>query len=310
MARKADPDFAVDSDRGSGTTAAKQAQVMGIDVFTERAATRAGLRDLDARMEAMPGLTRAQRDRERIAPRAQVAELGHPVMLRTLPGVGQGRVALSSRQKKARSKTRLAVQDALPNTQYAAQRDLVTNAGRFTAVGDALSDHAGDLGELSAFQAAQVRAVDRSIAAYERGNDRGHVLYANVEMPVSINESNLAAFIDKRLPAGTVVAFDRYTVATHQLHEATARAREVFGADVGEIPVFEIATRRGAYLGHSDSLDDTGHLLPRAMAFRVVGSHQAGFTAPDGTSGTRTVIQLRDITPEPAKRAPRRGRTR
>ena len=310
MARKADPDFAVDSDRGSGTTAAKQAQVMGIDVFTERAATRAGLRDLDARMEAMAGLTRAQRDRERIAPRAQVAELGHPVMLRTLPGAGQERVGLSSRQKKARSKTRLAVQGDLPDTQYLAQRDLMSSDERFAALGDALSEHAGDVGELSASQAAQVRRVDRSIAAYERGNDRGHVLYANVEMPVSVNAANLEAFVARRLPAGTVVAFDRYTGATHQLHEATARAREVFGSEVAEVPVFEIATRRGAYLGHSDSMDDTAHLLPRSMLFQVVGSHRAGFTAPDGASGMRTVIQLRDVTPEPAKRTSGRGRTR
>ena len=310
MARKADPDFAVDADRGSGTAAAKRAQVMGVDVFTERAATRAGLRDLDARMEAMAGLTRAQRDRERITPRAQVAELGHPVMLRTLPGAGQVRAPLSSRQKKARSKTRLAVQSGLPDTQYAAQRDLVASQARFAALGDALSERAGDVGELSASQAAQVRRVDRSIAAYERGNDRGHVLYANVEMPVSINEANLEAFVARRLPVGTVVAFDRYTGATHQLHEATARAQEVFGPDVAEVPVFEIATRRGAYLGHSDSMDDTAHLLPRAMVFQVVGSHRAGFTAPDGASGQRTVIQLRDVTPEPARRAAGRGRTR
>ena len=46
MARKAEPDFAVNSDHGSGTTAAKQARVMGVDVFTQRGATRTRLRDL------------------------------------------------------------------------------------------------------------------------------------------------------------------------------------------------------------------------------------------------------------------------
>lgn len=309
MSRKADPDFAVDADRGSGTPAAKQATVMGVDVFAERAATREGLRDLDARMEGMDAMTRAQRDRERIAPRVQVAELGHPVMERQLPGAGQVRVPLSSRQKKTRSKTRLAVQDVMPNTQYSAQRDLVSDPGHFTALGDALSEHVGDVGELSASQGAKVRAIDRSIAAYERRNTRGHVLYANVEMPVAINASNLEAFAAKRFPAGSMVAFDRYTAATHQLHEATERAREVVGEDVEEMAVFEIATRRGAYLGRSDSLDDTGHLLPRSMVFEVVGSGQAGFTTADGRRGQRTVIQLRDVTPEPARRPSGRRRS-
>ena len=65
--------------------------------------------------------------------------------------------------------------------------------------------------------------------------------------------------------------------------------------------VFEISTRRGVYLGHSDSQDNTAHLLPRGMAFEVIGTHEATWRAPDGTSGTRVVVQLRDITPEPTE---------
>ena len=64
--------------------------------------------------------------------------------------------------------------------------------------------------------------------------------------------------------------------------------------------VFEIQTRRGAYLGHSDSQDRTDHLLPRGMEFEVVGTHEATYRAPDATTGRRMVIQLRDVTPEPA----------
>jgi hypothetical protein len=62
------------------------------------------------------------------------------------------------------------------------------------------------------------------------------------------------------------------------------------------MPVLEIQTRRGMYLGRSDSLDDTTHLLPRGLRLRVVDIHEAVFERPDGTLGRRPVVQLRDIT--------------
>jgi hypothetical protein len=51
------------------------------------------------------------------------------------------------------------------------------------------------------------------------------------------------------------------------------------------------------YLGRSDSVDDTAHLLPRGMRLRVAGSHQGNYQRPDGSTGRRLVIQLTDITP-------------
>ncbi len=45
-----------------------------------------------------------------------------------------------------------------------------------------------------------MRFVDRSIQAYERSNDRGHVIYANVAMPYQINHSNLRAFAEHNFP--------------------------------------------------------------------------------------------------------------
>ena len=63
--------------------------------------------------------------------------------------------------------------------------------------------------------------------------------------------------------------------------------------------VFELQTRRGAYLGQSDKKDNTQHLLPRGLEFEVVGVQEASYRSPDGTTGTRMVVQLRDVTPEP-----------
>jgi len=61
-------------------------------------------------------------------------------------------------------------------------------------------------------------------------------------------------------------------------------------------PVLEIQTRRGMYLGRSDSLDDTAHLLPRGLQLQVVGMHEADYQRPDRSAGRRAVIQCLDVT--------------
>ena len=298
MPRRRDPDYVVDPDRGSGSVGAKLADIISPDTADTRESARVGLRDLDAMTEAMPGLSRQQRDRERISPRAATADLGHPRMQRPLPSAEQERIPFSSRQKKARSKTRISVQSSLPAAQYQAQRSLMTSPRRWGELNDALSDNTGDVQALSEAQQQTVRRIDRSIQAYERHNDRGHVVYANVAMPYQINHSNLRGFVEHNFQPGDQISFDRYTAATHQLHETT---RYAAGDTAGRVAVFEISTRRGVYLGHSDSQDNTAHLLPRGMALEVVGTHEATWRGPDGSTGTRVVVQLRDITPEPAQ---------
>ncbi len=88
----------------------------------------------------------------------------------------------------------------------------------------------------------------------------------------------------------------RYTASTHRLHETS---RYVDDHD-GQVAVFEMQTRRGADLGQSDK--GRQHRSPaaaRGMEFEVVGVHEAPYRAPDGSSGTRMVVQLRDVTPRP-----------
>ncbi|ACZ32405.1 hypothetical protein Xcel_3406 (plasmid) [Xylanimonas cellulosilytica DSM 15894] len=293
MPRQGRPEpYVVDADRGSGTTRTKQARILDLDDATSRAEARAGLRELDAMVESMPGLGRLQKDRERITPRGTLGDVGDPRMVRSLPDRGQVRKPISARQRNARSKTRGQVQATVPLTQLKAQRGIVTRPDVWMDVNDHLSEAAGDLQALPERDQEQVRRVDRSIQAYERSNDRGHVVYTNVQMPYFINASNLEGFVRNNFEPGTQVSFDRFTFATHQLHETV-------DLHPGEgMATFEIQTRRGAYLGGSDKRDNTSHLLPRGMDFEVVGTHTAYFQYPSGRRGSRTVIQLRDITPD------------
>ena len=138
--------------------------------------------------------------------------------------------------------------------------------------------------------ALQVQRVDRAIQAYERANDRGHLVYSNVKLPDAINHSNVSGFLGNNFKPGTIVSFDRYTAGAHNLHQI-----EPAHDAAQRTAVFEIKTRRGMYLGRSDGVDDTAHLLPRGIQLRVCSTHQATYQRPDGSTGTRQVIQLIDI---------------
>lgn len=292
MPRKAHPDGGVlDVDRGSGPVGVKETEVLSMPQYLGRDAERRGLHGLDRMTEAMPGLTRQQKDRDRISPRATTAPLGHRQMDRPLPAQGARRTPLSGRQKKARSKTRNEVQRRQPRAQRVAQKALVTRPAVWSRINDQLSETTGDVQALSDADHQLVKRVDRSIQAYERANDRGHRIYTNVAMPKFINHTNLKQFTESNFDRGTEITFDRFTSGAHQIHEIETVD------PAGRTAVFEIHTRRGAYLGQSDKADNTAHLLPRGMKFTVAGSHEATYTRPDGTTGRRQVIQLIDTTP-------------
>lgn len=290
--RRADPDGVLDPDRGSSDASTKRAKLVPAEEHQERSATREGARGLDQAVEDMPGLTRQQRDRERAMPRDVTGDVPHPQMRRQLPEPDSIRAPLSSRQRKTRSVTKRAVQDRLPQTQYDATARLVGDPSRWQTVNDVLSDAAGDAQELDDATRVQVQRIDRAIQAYERGNDRGHVVYANVEMPTMINSSNLEGYVRAEFTPGSTLDFDRFTGAAHTMHEV-----EPTPATAHRTAVFEIQTRRGMYLGRSDSLDDTAHLLPRGLRLRITGSHLARYRRPDGTIAARHIVQLVDDTP-------------
>lgn len=285
----------MDPDRGRGVLGAKELQGVSLPDFVERSTDRRGLRELDYGLERMPGLNRQQRDLNRAFPRERTAEITNEAKRRTLPGADVIRRPFSSRQKKARSKSRIVATSHTPKTERLAMRDLVTDPETWAELNTALSDNTGDAQALDDRQQRMAHRVDRAIQRYEQASGRGHVIYSNVRVPGFINSSNVHSWLGEQFPPGRRLAFDRYTYGTHQMHETAAL--DAGGPGSGHV-MFEIETTRGAYLGHSDSRDDTSHLLPRASLYQVAGSHWATYATPDGSAGRVFVVQLRDITPD------------
>ncbi len=295
MARKGShsPDGVIDIDRGSSSNPkVKQAVFQSKQQTQDRADDRAGYRELDEMIEQTRGMSRASREHHRATPGASTIPLGHPLKARTLPGPDTVRAVMSRRQRAARTTAKLRVQDSLSGAQHQEMRRLlIDQRGRWEQVNDALSDAVGDAQQLDEPLLRAVQRVDRSVQAFESRNDRSHVVAFNAEMPPYVNVANIAGYARNHFRPGQELAFDRYTIGTHCLHELERGA----ALDQRTI-VFELATRRGMYLGRARG-DDTAHLLPRGMRTWVLGSHQASYKRPDGSRGTRTVVQLTDTPP-------------
>ena len=133
----------------------------------------------------------------------------------------------------------------------------------------------GTCKQLSDNDRKMVQRLDRTIQSYERINDRTHTVYVAVELPD--NHGDVRFGDDPPdAAAGARVAFDQFTVARHNLHEPPDDSRRCV--------MLEITTSRGMYMGRSDSLDDTTHLLPRECNFEVVAADNG--TSADGGSGS------------------------
>ncbi|QHE73532.1 hypothetical protein [Rhodococcus sp. WAY2] len=251
----------------------------------DRAAERSSARELDDMVEDS-AFTRARKDLERAFPRAAVADVSARKR-RQLPIPDSIRIPPSARQRKARSVAKNIAQTQLPAVGYKAVDTLISDTDHWSQLGTALSAARGDAQHLDEKTRTQVQRVDRAIQTAERTNDRGHVLYcaARLPHPVPTSGTNLPAALQQ----GAMLDFDRFTMTSHAIHELDATMTE---DDV----VFEIETDRGMYLGRSDKVDDTAHLLPRGMRFEVVSAGQGRYRRPDGTIGSRMIVQLRDIT--------------
>ena len=58
--------------------------------------------------------------------------------------------------------------------------------------------------------------------------------------------------------------------------------------------MLEVVTSRGMYLGRSDSLEDTTHVLPRGMQFEVASVDYATYETAADSYGARIVVQPRE----------------
>lgn len=282
----------IDPDAASGRTpSVKVGDRTTVDVLDARSSARQGLRDLDGMIQGSSGFTQSHKDAQRSYPRETTAPL-RPRTHRDLPHPDETRVPISGRQRKARSKAKNQALARTPATERREAERLLTDPEQWRRVNDELSTVTGDVhhDDVSDATRRTCQRVDRMIQRAERYNDRSHVVYTNGMLP-EIKPAGLRATAAHEFPVGEHVEFDRYTAAAHTMHEIQPEDR----ADEERSVVYEISTRRGMYMGHSAGGQSTGHLLPRATRYEIVGTHTATYVGPGGVLNERVVVQLRDI---------------
>ncbi|GAB20263.1 hypothetical protein GOEFS_109_00080 [Gordonia effusa NBRC 100432] len=261
----------------------------------------------DRILDGTTALTRAARDRDRAFPR-DLSSVEGDRKRRRLPAAGALRAGLSSRQRKARSAAKRRVVGSAPRSQVREMQRTISDPGRWTDVNSALRASTGNAQHLSAPDRASVQRMDRLIQAYEADNGRGHVVYAVIELPTDTAVASRDD-VPATLQRGARISFDQYTMCSHTLHEAAAAVerRRDQGAESATV-IVEIETTRGMYLGRSDSLDDTSHVLPRGMALQVTGiDPHADYRTRRGLDST-LVVQLTDSPRSPDYQPPVTGR--
>ena len=138
----------------------------------------------------------------------------------------------------------------------------------------------------------RIEAVDRAIQDFEVHNNRQHLVYATLLAPKNNDKDRaklrgvLRSMAERPDDPRAAMTFDGYIPATHSLGNIGD------GDDV----VMEIQTRSGAYLGSSDSLPDADHIVGRGRTLKPVGVRQVEVVKPDGSTGTRWVVQMTDVT--------------
>jgi hypothetical protein len=266
----------------------KAAREVAADAMTERDFQRLANQIADQVRDEDSSLTRAARDRDRATPR-DVSHVDSDRLRGELPAREEFREALSGRQRKLRSTVKNQAMAAAPASQHQAIRSLLTNedAGEWRRINSTLHHAAGDSQALAASDRAKVQRLDRAIQSYERLNDRAHRVYVAVKLPDTHRDVVKPEDVPVSLQPGSTVAFDQFTVSRHNLHETP-------GHDSSRHMVFEVVTSRGMYMGRSDSVEDTTHLLPRGMQFDVVSAEHIAYATRSGGFSERVVLQLRE----------------
>ncbi|ORX19450.1 hypothetical protein [Mycobacterium xenopi] len=284
-----EPPLVVDIEGGNiSARDVKAAREIAEDVMTERDFQRLANRITDQARDEDTSLTRAARDRDRATPR-DVSNVESERLRGQLPAEGEFRRALSGRQRKIRSALKHRVMAAAPASQHKAVRTMLTDEdpGEWRRINRSLHLAAGDVQQLADGDRVKVQRLDRAIQTYERLNDRTHRVYVAVQLPDTHTDVRRLRDLPVNLRPGAGVAFDQFTLARHNLHETP-------GHDSDRHVVFEIVTSRGMYLGRSDSVEDTTHLLPRGMQFEIASASYATYETESGGYGEQIVLQLRE----------------
>ncbi|UAK39459.1 hypothetical protein K8O93_07255 [Gordonia bronchialis] len=287
--------------------AIKSAGLVAEKFYDAMEQTRIGAELADRVLEDDTSRNRAARDRDRAFPR-DTSAVEDDRKRRQLPARGEFRDDLSSRQRKDRSAAKRRLLADAPRSQVSEMQWAIRDPQRWKHLNSSLREATGDAQQLSQADRKSVQRIDRLIQSYERDSGRGHVVYAVVELPTDTTVTRRRD-VPATLQPGARISFDQYTMASHTLHEAAAVAaqRRAEGSG-GSTVILEIETSRGMYLGRSDSVNDTSHLLPRGLGMRVAGiDEHADYARPGGHDST-LVVQLRDTPRDPGYQPPITGR--
>src|SRR5664279_2621000 len=122
----------------------------------------------------------------------------------------------------------------------------------------------------------------------EAHNTADNIVYAPVQVPAGVNSGNVQGWLKNGFAVGTEVNFDRYTVSTHEMGQATQHHPQWR-------PVCEIVTRRGASTSARRRRPMTPTAMPiicsRGMQLRCIGIKTVPVMSRDGTVQSRLVLQ-------------------
>lgn len=266
----------------------KAAREVAESAMSDREFNRLANRIIDEARDSDTSQTRATRDRDRATPR-DVSHVESARLRGDLPARGEFREPLSGRQRKIRSATKNQVIAAAPASQHQAIHSMLTDddPSEWRRINGALHHAAGDVQELSEGDRVKVQRLDRAIQSYERLNDRTHKVYVAVKLPDTHRDISKPKDLPAELSPGARVSFDQFTVSRHNLHEAP-------GHDSSRYVMFEVVTSRGMYMGRSDSVEDTTHVLPRGFQCEVASAEHVTYATESGGFNERLVLQLRE----------------
>lgn len=222
-----------------------------------------------------------------------ITDAANPRMNRSFAGESAERPMLSSNMQKSLNVAKRAWSNDLPKTRHASMTRTAGNQEMMEGVNSALRAQTGMRSKLTPALRRRVSELDRSIQDFERQNQRQHIVYATLRAPK--NHGNSRAAVNRSLERlaesdsdKATLTFDGYIPATHSLGNIND------GPDI----VMEIRTRSGAYLGSSDTTPNSDHIVGRGRVLRPVSVQSVSYVKPDGSRGTRKVVQMDDVTPE------------
>lgn len=273
----------------------KNAAEVAVDTLDEATRTRLENDLADHARDSNTALTRATRDRDRATPRDTTPAEMSSRLRHDLPAPTEYRPGISPRQRKLRSATKNRVMAAAFPAQTEAIESLFgegVDPVRRRSIQAQLHAASGNVQLLDPGDRKIVQRIDRAVQSYERANDRDHTVYFSVKMPETVDPIINSEDLPSTMQIGERVTLDQFTVAAHDPAELPGH-----GTDDQDYVIVELVTNRGLYMGRSDTVTDSTHLLPRGLDLEFVAADRAPFAGANGTVQDRLIVQARERKP-------------